>query len=277
MEAGELAAYLFFACAFAVLLQHPASPLRQAIASAFLRRVFLGLGVGATITAIILTPWGKQSGGHLNPAITLTFYRLGKIDLSDSLSYITAQFAGASGGVAVAAFLLRGMPRDHAALYALTAPGAFGSGPAFAAELAISFLLMLVILLLTNREKLERFTPYFVGALFALYIALESPLSGMSMNPARTFGPAFYTNYWRAIWIYFLAPSLGMLAAGELYLRATNGAGPYCAKLHHTNNKRCIFRHGYGDARPLFGSLSAATKTPAANTNRHGVRRKVRT
>ena len=265
MEAGELAVYMFFACAFAILLQHPASPLRHAVASGLLRRALLGLGLGATITAIILTPWGKQSGGHLNPAITLTFYRLGKIDASDALAYFTAQFAGATGGVAVAALVLRDLPKDHAVRYALTAPGAFGSGPAFAGELAISFILMLVILLLTNHERLERFTPYFVGALFALYIAFESPLSGMSMNPARTFGPAFYANYWRAIWIYFLAPSLGMLAAAELYLRATHGAGPYCAKLHHTNNKRCIFRHGYGDARPLFGSLPGAAK-PAART-----------
>jgi aquaporin Z len=254
MEAGELALYMFFACGFLTLMEHPASPVRLAISSSMLRRTLLGLAMGATITAIILTPWGKQTGGHLNPAITFTFYRLGKVELRDALYYAAAQFAGASGGVAVAALVMRDAPRDAAVRYAATAPGLFGSGGAFAGELTISFILMTVILVVTNRDALARYAPYFVGALFAVYIALESPLSGMSMNPARTFGSALYSGYWRAIWIYFAAPALGMLAAAEFYLRASGGAGPYCAKLHHANDKRCLFHHGYGDAQPLFAA-----------------------
>ena len=69
------------------------------------------------------------------------------------------------------------------------------------------------------------------------------PLSGMSTNPARTFGSAVHANDWHALWIYFIAPSLGMLAAGELFLRVRGGAAPYCAKLHHANRERCIFHH----------------------------------
>src|SRR5262249_33451108 len=160
-----------------------------------------------------------------------------------ALCYAAAQFSGALGGVALAALVMRGAPRDHAVRYAVTAPGKLGSGAAFAGETTISFISMAVILVVTNRGKLARHTPYFVGALFAASIALESPLSGMSMNPARTFASALYANYWHAIWIYFLAPCLGMLAAAEFYLRASGGAGPYCAKLHHDNNKRCIFHH----------------------------------
>ena len=81
----------------------------------------------------------------------------------------------------------------------------------------------------------------------AIYIAFESPLSGMSTNPARTFGPALFAGYWHALWIYFIGPPLGMLAAAEVFLLAREGNGPYCAKLHHHNDKRCIFRHSGPD------------------------------
>src|SRR5262249_15116176 len=114
---------------------------------------------------------------------------------------------------------------------------------AFVAELAMSFVLMSAILLASNHEVLAPYTHYFAAILAAAYIAFESPLSGMSTNPARTFGPALYASYWHAVWIYFLAPPLGMLAAAEVFLLARNRVGPYCAKLHHQNNKRCIFCH----------------------------------
>jgi aquaporin Z len=82
-----------------------------------------------------------------------------------------------------------------------------------------------------------------VGILIATYFTFEAPLSGMSTNPARTFGSALHANYWHALWIYFIAPSIGMLAAGEVFLRVRRGAAPYCAKLHHANTERCIFHH----------------------------------
>jgi aquaporin Z len=74
------------------------------------------------------------------------------------------------------------------------------------------------------------------------YISIEAPLSGMSMNPARTFGSALSANTWTALWIYFTAPPLGMLLAAETYLRLAGARKVFCAKLHHHNNKRCIFR-----------------------------------
>jgi aquaporin Z len=70
---------------------------------------------------------------------------------------------------------------------------------------------------------------------------LESPLSGMSMNPARTFGSAFPAQLWTALWIYFTAPPLGMLLAAEVYLWQKGAQSVFCAKLHHQNPKRCIF------------------------------------
>jgi aquaporin Z len=244
MEAGEMSLYMFCTCSFATLLQHPASPVRHFLVSGLRRRALMGLAIGATVIAIIMSPWGKQSGGHINPAMTFAFYRLGKIAPWDALFYGFAQFSGATSGVALATFLLRGAPGDDTVRYAVTAPGVYGAAVAFAAELAISFILMITVLLVTNHEKLSRYTPYFVGSLYVVNITFETPLSGMSMNPARTFGPAAYGGYWHALWIYFVAPTIGMLAAATVFLRARHGKPPYCAKLHHANHKRCIFHHG---------------------------------
>lgn len=243
METGEVALYMFCACAFATLLQHPASPVRHAIMGSLCRRALMGLAMGATVIAIVLSPWGKQSGGHFNPAITFTFYRLGKVEPWDMLFYVTAQFFGAASGVVIANCVLQGAPANNAVRFVVTMPGMYGSAVAFLAEAAISFGLMITILFATNREALARYTPYFVGALYAIYIAFETPLSGMSMNPARTLGSAFSAGYWHALWIYFIAPTFGMLGAAEVFLRVRGGVGPHCAKLHHANNKRCIFIH----------------------------------
>jgi len=79
-----------------------------------------------------------------------------------------------------------------------------------------------------------------------IYISIEAPVSGMSMNPARTAGSAFSAWNWTAIWIYFTAPPLGMLTAAELYIRSHGAQRVLCAKLHHENQERCIFRCNYG-------------------------------
>jgi len=241
MESAEVGLYLFFTCVFASLLLPPASPVRHFIGSSLELRALMGLAIGTTVIGIVISPWGQQSGGHFNPALTFAFYRLGKMGLPDALIYIVAQFAGAIGGVCIARYLL---PIGRPAIrYAVTAPGVRGSAVAFIAELTISFILMSTVLVSFNREKLAHYTPYLVGFLYAIFITLEAPLSGMSMNPARSFGPAFHVNYWHAIWPYFTAPTLGMLIAAEVFLRSRGGVHPFCAKLHHANDKRCIFRH----------------------------------
>jgi len=261
MEVGEVGCYVFVACVIATLLQHPASIVRQTISSDVARRALMGLAMGATAIAIVMSPWGKRSGGHFNPAITLTFYRLGKVEFWDVWFYVIAQFFGALSGVALARYVLRGALAHRAVRYAVTAPGMYGSAVAFAAELTISFILMITVLFTTNRRELASYTAYFVGALIAMYYTFEAPLSGMSTNPARTFGSAVHANYWHALWIYFIAPSLGMLAAGELFLRICGDAAPYCAKLHHDNPEHCIFHHAQHEVErgeSLGGGHSAA-------------------
>lgn len=237
MEAGCLALFMISASCFGILMFHPASVVPELIPDRFTRRVLMGLAMGASAIAINYSPWAKQSGGHLNPAVTLTFLRLGKIGAVDAVFYVAAQFIGGLAGIGIVAALVR--PHLAAVNYVATVPGVAGHGAAFAGEAIISFILMSVVLAVSNRRALARFTPVFAGACVAMFIAFEEPISGMSMNPARTFGSAVLPQLWSALWIYFLAPPLGMLLAATLYTRFSRATA--CAKLHHDNPYRCIF------------------------------------
>ena len=101
--------------------------------------MLMGSAMGATIIAIALSPWGKQSEAHFNPAVTFAVYRLGKVTSWDAVFYCAAQLSGAVSGVALASLLLHGPPAHHAVRYAATLPGIYGDAVAFAAELIISF------------------------------------------------------------------------------------------------------------------------------------------
>jgi len=248
MEAAALGAFMVSACVFGVLLEHPSSPIHQALESMpMLRRFMMGCAMGLTAIGIIYSPWGQRSGAHMNPAVTLTFLTLGKIAPWDAAFYIVFQFLGGMVGVAIASTLI-GPALQHSAInYVVTAPGPGGTRIAFLAEFAISMLLMGTVLWVSNSQRLSRFTPLFAGALVALFISFEAPLSGMSMNPARTLGSAISADEWTALWIYFTAPPAAMLSASILY-RARRGAHRvFCAKLHHCNNQPCIFNCQYGD------------------------------
>ncbi len=245
MEAAGLGIFMISACVFGTILEYPASPIRQVIGDPFLRRMVMGMAMGLTAIGIIYSPWGKQSGAHINPSITLTFFRLGKIAPGDALFYIIAQFVGGATGVLLTAAALGRWLADPSVNYVATVPGPEGTAVAFLSELAISFILMSVVLIATNTQNLARFTGLFAGILVATYIAVEAPLSGMSMNPARTFGSALPAQLWTGIWVYFTAPLLGMLFAAEVYIRLMGAHRVFCAKLHHQNDKRCIFRCGY--------------------------------
>jgi aquaporin Z len=207
----------------------------------------MGVAMGLTAAALVYSPWGRRSGAHFNPSITLTFLRLGKVSRRDAAGYVAAQFAGGVLGIAGAAGLLRPWIADASVNYVATLPGPEGDGVAFAAELTISFLLMLTVLTVSNRVPLARFTGLVAAALVASFITVEAPLSGMSMNPARTFGPSLVGGLDRGLWLYFVAPPLGMLAAAELYVRLNGIVAVRCAKLQHA--LPCIFcEHGHGQA-----------------------------
>ena len=244
IEVAALGTFMMSAATMTVMLEHPESPLHGVVAEPMTRRVLMGIAMGLTAAAIIYSPWGRRSGAHMNPAVTLTFLRLGKIDGRDALAYVGAQFVGGVLGIGLASFALARWIADPAVNYVATAPGVFGHAAAFAGEALISFVMMLVVLTASNQRRVAPFTGVIVAMLIATFIALEAPLSGMSMNPARSLGPDVVGDMWRGLWIYFIAPPLGMLAAAETFLRARGRLAVRCAKLHHDRGP-CIFNCGY--------------------------------
>lgn len=238
-EAAELGLFMISAGLFTILLHHPGSPVVSFIPSEFTRRMLTGIAMGSTAVALVFSPLGKRSGAHFNPAVTLAFWRLGKVKNWDAVFYIIAQFIGGIAGVFAVALFAREAVSHPKVNYAATLPGMHGVIVAFIAEFVIAFVLMSVVLRVSNMPRIARYTGLFAGALVATYITFESPLSGMSMNPARTFGSAFVGHLWMSLWIYFIAPVLAMQLAAALYLR-DNGV-VYCAKYHHYNPHRCIF------------------------------------
>jgi aquaporin Z len=241
IEASLLGVFMISACLFGALYEFPGSPVRQTIASGFARRILMGLSMGLTAICIIYSPWGKQSGAHINPSVTLTFFRLGKIKVWDAAFYIASQVIGAVLGVWLVASLFGKQVSDPAVRYVVTLPGPMGPWEALAAEFVIAAILMSVVLQVSNHHRLDRYTGLFAGVLAAAFITFEAPLSGMSMNPARTLGSALPAGIWDGLWIYLTAPPLGMLVAAELYLWRAGKNSVKCCKLHHHNTKRCIF------------------------------------
>ena len=238
-EAAELGLFMISAGLFTILLHHPESSVVGFIPSEFTRRMLTGIAMGGTAIALVFSPLGQRSGAHFNPAVTLTFWRLGKVKDWDAAFYIMAQFIGGIAGVFVVTLFAHDAVSHPTVNYAATLPGMQGVIVAFVAEFVIAFVLMSVVLRVSNTPHLARYTGLFAGALVATYITLESPLSGMSMNPARSFGSALVGHLWMGLWIYFTAPVLAMQLAAVLYIRGKQTV--YCAKYHHYNRHRCIF------------------------------------
>ena len=179
IEAAALGAFMAVAGIVAVALAKLPDPLRSLMtAHAALHRLFFGTAMGLTAIAIIYSPWGRTSGAHINPAVTLTYFLLGKIKFYDALFYVAAQFVGATIVFAAVARLLEpaiAQPNIH---YVVTQPGTFGSFVALSAEFAIAFVMMTTILYVSNSSRFARYTGLCAGVLVAAYVTFEAPLSG---------------------------------------------------------------------------------------------------
>ncbi len=241
MEACLLGTFMISAASFTTLLEYPGSPVHQLIWNGFIRRALIGLAMGLTAVALIYSPWGQRSGAHMNPAVTLTFLGLGKVQPWDAAFYIGAQFVGGVAGVLLVKLLLGGIIAHPSVSYVTTVPGPAGVGVAFIAEATIAGGMMLMVLFVTNTPKLARFTGLFAGTLVFLYITFEAPLSGMSINPARTVASALPSGIWTGSWIYFSAPVLGMFLAAQIYRSVGRASSFACPKYHHGTKQRCIF------------------------------------
>jgi Major intrinsic protein len=145
-----------------------------------------------------LLPLGTRSGAHFNPAVTLTFLRLGKFAPWDAAFYVVFQFVGGLVGVLVSAPLLGKSLAAPGVDYIVTVAGPEGPAIAFLAGFTISFLLMTAVLVTSNSTRLAACTGWIVGTLLVIYVTVEAPLSGMSMNPARTLGSAVPARVWTA-------------------------------------------------------------------------------
>jgi aquaporin Z len=222
VEAAGPMAFLTFSIFATVLFHHPSSAVARAMGPReWVQRIGVGLVVGGLVAAMANSPWGKRSGAHFNPAVTLGFWQLGHIRTADALWYVLAQFAGALlAGFGM--FWLLAPWFDYPTIhYNTTRPPdeAYGWALALGAEMVISAGLMLVLLWALHSPRLKKWTGALVGVLLMLYVVVESPLSGMSLNPARTLGAAAAASRGPGLWLYFVGPLTAAWVTAELYRR----------------------------------------------------------
>jgi aquaporin Z len=183
------------------------SPVTSILADAGLRRVLTGFLFGTT-GALIAVSWvGKASGAHINPAVTLGFWIMGKMRTARAAGYMLAQCAGAVVG-ALPLLLWGGIGRSVD--FGATTPGPdYGTWLALAGETVTTFALVVGLFLFIGHKRLAPWTPLLFPFLYAVMVFLEAPISGTSTNPARTLGPAVISEVWRGWWIYLLGPVIG--------------------------------------------------------------------
>src|SRR5262245_3429274 len=275
IEAWGLGTFMVSASIFGTLLFAPASPVPGVLSSDFARLALMGIAMGLTALGIVVSPWGRRSGAHINPAFTITYWRLGKFAHWDAVFYVGAQFVGGLAGVLLMIPVL-GQPFVEAPVrYVVTVPGLRGVEAAFIGELLIAVITMAVVLNLSSDPRLAPWTPYAVAALVASWVTFESPYSGFGMNPARTVASALPAGEWTAIWLYIVCPIAGMLVAAQLFRWAgrsrDRAPGALCAKLYHDAKffcahalpadgpRRCIFCRDRGRASDLSAGWTPET------------------
>lgn len=258
IEAALLGLFMVSACCFGVVLGHPTSPVVRRIRLPIVRRLLVGIAMGATAVALIYSPWGRRSGAHMNPATTLTFWWLGKVGGVDAAMYALAQVVGGLAGVGSARMLLGPLIRHLEVNHVATVPGRLGAGWAWIVEVVISFVLMSGVLWFSNDPRLAAWTGVLAGCLVATFIVAVAPVSGMSMNPARSLASAVPGRAMRWLWIYFTAPPLGMLLAAGVH----GTADVKCAKLCHLGHERCIFHCGYEAGNEIEAQASETQQDP---------------
>lgn len=240
IEAWALGMFMVSAAGFVILIEHPDFPVRATIENPFTRRWLVGLAMGLTAIFLIYSPWGKRSGAHMNPAVTLTFLQLDRIRAADAFWYVVFQFVGGTAAI----FLVKWTWYEYLAApvvnYVATVPGKWGVWVALGMELVLAFLLFSVILFSNNHKKLAPYTGYIAGMMVCLFITFEAPFSGMSINPARTAASAIPSGIWTGWWLYFTGPVAGMQLAGWLYrkwYRKRNDGNCLTMKCHLSGDK----------------------------------------
>src|SRR5216684_3701132 len=231
------------------------SPLAVVLPNSSARRLITGLMLAGSGPLVAISPLGKLSGAHINPAVSLAFWMQGKMHHFDLGGYILGQLLGAIIGSLLVVLVWGG----HAASvgYGTTVPGAmYPLWMVFLAELSLTFLLVSSIFLFVSSHRLMRWTPLMVWILVGVMVWLEAPISGTSLNPARSFGPALVSWSWHDHWLYWVAPPLGaLLAVGAFRLLTAGGRDVLTGKLFHAPHYRSVFMNVSAPCMPANGRL----------------------
>lgn len=214
----------------AVFFNHPDAPGRQWLGdNELLRRGAVGIIIAVVLVGVSLNTWGKRSGAHINPAVTVAFWQLGSVRGVDAFWYIVAQFVGAvAAGELMLKLLHKWYPHPDVH-FNITKPGPAGWAVALLAEFIISGIMAGVLLLALHSQRLKKAAPWLLAGLIALYIVFETPLSGMSLNPARSLGTAVAAGQYPALWVYFVGPVAATWLVAVLFKRFYKGEPLICA------------------------------------------------
>jgi aquaporin Z len=223
------------------------SPLVNWIPNERLRTILTALLFGTIGSAIALSRIGKESGAHINPAVTLGFWMMRKLDLRAATGYIIAQLLGASLG---ALPLLAWGSMGQSVAFGATIPGAgYSTSVVLMGEVITTFGLIATLCIFLGFHYLRPYTPLVIPFLYAVMVPLEAHISGTSTNPARTFGPALISGRWDGWWIYWVGPLVGMMIAIALCSRFARRIE--VAKLYHfESDRRRLFHRMAGTEAP---------------------------
>ena len=193
------------------------SAISRAFPEIHVELLIVGAGVGVLLTGLIKSPLGKISGGHMNPAISLAMWRFGVFPSAGIVPYIAAQLVGSVFGVVAARAIWGRVVEQPPVLYAVIqpAPGWSGAPLFFAEALGMGVIVFTVGYFLSVR-RLAPFVPWLVGILVGLGIATLGTQTGGSLNPARQFGPAVVSGHTDKLWVFLLAPMVGVEIAALL-------------------------------------------------------------
>lgn len=170
------------------------------------------LAFGLVVVAMVYAV-GHISGAHLNPAVTLGFYSGGRLEARELAPYWAGQLAGA----VLASAVLRLLFGEEAVRLGATLP-AMGPGRAFAMELILTGMLMFVIMAVATDHRAQgAMAGIAIGATVCVAAIIGGPVSGASMNPARSLGPALLGGVFTGHWLYWAAPALGAVAGTLVY------------------------------------------------------------
>ncbi len=187
------------------------TPMASILPSEGWRRLITGFCFGSTGALIAISPVGKASGAHINPAVTLAFRWMGKLDVRTSLVYMAGQCLG---GILGCLPLLAWGDMGKSVAYGATTPGAgYSALAALAGEFLATFLMVTLLAVFLAFRRIRPFTPGIFPPLFAILVWAEAPISGTSANPARSLGPSVISGQWQCGWIYWVGPILGSLVA----------------------------------------------------------------